>query len=241
MVMEARERVRELTESRASGDNSISPEGWSADIALRQPLSALSRWFDSRRPGALAELVDDPPEVKRIERLQKRGTRDQAFLQLCLLLEDEAAMNGESGKLHAEGWYTAFIARLIHYHSAQPLPPVQYRGGLPGYALRRVCEYVDGNLSCDVSLAQLARIAGMSAYHFARLFRQSMGVSPHQYLISRRVARARDLLSESSRPLAEISHEVGYESQSHFTAVFRKSTGLTPKVFRSRYQRKNEE
>jgi AraC family transcriptional regulator len=95
---------------------------------------------------------------------------------------------------------------------------------------------MDANLSGDISLAQLAQIAGMSSYHFARLFRQSMGVSPLQYLISRRVARAQDLLKESSRPLAEISHEVGYESQSHFTAVFRKATGFTPKVFRSQYR-----
>ncbi len=219
-----------------SGNISTSPEGLSADIGAYQPSSVLSLWFNSHQPDALAELGDEHLEEKHIETLQKQGIRDHALLQLCHLIENEAAMDGEIGELYAEGLYTAFVARLMRCHSAPQLRPIHFKGGLPGFALRQVCEYIDANLSSDISLAQLARIARMSSYHFARLFRQSMGVSPHQYLIRRRVARARDLLRESSRPLAEISHEVGYESQSHFTAVFRKSTGLTPKVFRSQYR-----
>lgn len=227
------EKVRVLIERLVSGDISVSPEGLSADTAVRQPSSVLSLWFNSYQPDALA---DEHLHWKQNEPSLKWGIRDQALLQLCQLLENEAAMDGESGRLYTDGLYIALAARLMHCFSDHAFAQTQHKGGLTGYALRQVCEYMNANLSSDISLAQLARIAGMSSYHFARLFRQRMGVSPHQYLISRRVARARDLLMESSRPLAEISHEVGYESQSHFTAVFRKSTGLTPKVFRSRYR-----
>lgn len=234
--MEVREKVRVLRERLVSGDLSISPKGLSADIAMHQPSSVPSPWFNSHPTGALTELVDEHLEEIHTEPLQKRGIRDQALLQLCQLLESEAAMDGESGRLYTEGLYTALAARLMHCYSDHAFAQTRHKGGLTGYALRQVREYVDANLSNDISLAQLARIAGMSSHHFARLFRQSMGIPPHQYLISRRVARARYLLRETSRPLAEISHEVGYESQSHFTALFRKSTGLTPKVFRSRYR-----
>jgi AraC family transcriptional regulator len=237
IVMEVRENARALRQPLVKNDICINPPGSYADLTVRQPSSVLSLSLSSFIPEAMAALLDEDVQAKHVETLVKRGFRDHVLLQLSLLLEEEAATGGQNGRLYAEGLSTALVVRLMNCFSAHPFSPAQYKGGLPGYALRQVCEYMEAYLAHDVSLAQLARIAGMSSYHFARLFRQSTGLPVHQYLTSLRLRRARELLVKSSLPLAEISREVGYESQSHFTAVFRKATGSTPKVFRSQYRR----
>ena len=79
----------------------------------------------------------------------------------------------------------------------------------------------------------LAREAGVSAFHFARLFKQSTGNSPHQYLLQRRLDRAKTMLRQAQMSLAEISASTGFADQSHFTKVFRRFTGVTPSEYRS--------
>jgi AraC family transcriptional regulator len=228
---------RTLRQPLVKDDICINPPGSYADLTVPQLSSVPSLSLSSFNPEAMAALLDEHVQAKHVEALAKHGFRDHVLLQLSLLLEEEAATGGQNGRLYAEGLSTALVARFMNCFSAHPFSPAQYKGGLPGYALRQVCVHMEAHLAHDVSLAQLARIAGMSSYHFARLFRQSTGLPAHQYLTSLRLRRARELLVKSSLPLAEISREVGYESQSHFTAVFRKATGSTPKVFRSQYRR----
>ena len=108
----------------------------------------------------------------------------------------------------------------------------QIRGGLPPGAMRRVREFVETNLSESIDLATLASIAGLSLYHFARAFKQSAGVTPHQYLVERRVARAREMLTRTSLSLSEIALATGFSDQSHFARHFRQTLGTTPAQFR---------
>jgi len=108
----------------------------------------------------------------------------------------------------------------------------QVRGGLPPRTLRLIREYIDANLGKSVCLDELARLARLSKYHFARSFKQSAGVTPHAYLIKRRVDRARELLSDMSMPLAEVALSAGFSNQSHFTCRFREQIGMTPSSYR---------
>jgi len=233
IVMEVREGGRYLRQPLAKDDICITPAGTLSAVTIRQPSAVLAMAFNAFGPDTAAQWIDDRVRAKHVEMIPQRGVRDRSLLELSLLLEEEAASGGQNGKIYAEGLSTAFMARLTNVYATHSFSPVQYKGGLIKYALRQVSEYVEANLSRDVSLEQLARIARMSPYHFSRLFRQSTGCSPHQYVINRRMERARELLIGSSRSLADISREVGYESQSHFTAVFRRTIGLTPKVFRA--------
>jgi AraC-like DNA-binding protein len=106
------------------------------------------------------------------------------------------------------------------------------RGGMADPRLRRVRDYVESHLSGDVSLGTLAQVAGLSDSHFARAFRQAKGVTPHTYVLQRRVARARRMMVESDLSLAEIALAAGFADQSHLARRFRQQTGLTPDRFR---------
>jgi AraC family transcriptional regulator len=98
--------------------------------------------------------------------------------------------------------------------------------------LERVLSYIQTHLDQDISLTELAELIGMSSHYFACLFKQSIGLSPHQYLIDCRIKRAKQLLVRQELPIVEICQQVGYQSQSYFTKIFRKHTGITPKKFR---------
>jgi transcriptional regulator of acetoin/glycerol metabolism/AraC-like DNA-binding protein len=117
-------------------------------------------------------------------------------------------------------------------HLGQLTPPPQARGGLPPGAMRRVREYVETRLGESIDLAALAGIAGLSLYHFARAFKQSVGVAPHHYLVQRRIERAQELLARTELSLSEIALATGFSDQSHFARHFRQMLGLTPGQFR---------
>jgi AraC family transcriptional regulator len=100
--------------------------------------------------------------------------------------------------------------------------------------LRRVTEYIEAHLDGDLTLAQLGAVVHMSPYHFARLFKRSMGMPPHRFVVQERIDRAMALLATQESSIARISREVGFRTPSHFTTVFRRITGVTPKAYRAR-------
>ncbi len=110
--------------------------------------------------------------------------------------------------------------------------PPQWRGGLPPRVLRRVKEYIDSHLGEDLELEQLAQTAGLSLYHFARAFKTSVGVPPHQFVLQRRLSLARDLLTGTDRPITDIAIAAGFSDQSHLARHFRQSFALSPIAFR---------
>ena len=119
----------------------------------------------------------------------------------------------------------ANVADVMHLN-------VHARGGLPPRALRRVREYIAAHLEEHISVQGLARIVGLSMYHFARAFKQSEGVTPHHFLLRCRVKRAQELLADTELPLSEIALAVGFSDQSHCARRFREFVGVTP----SRYK-----
>ena len=106
------------------------------------------------------------------------------------------------------------------------------RAGPVDRRLRRAMEFMHDNYSRELALEEIASAAYLSEYHFARLFKQITGITPHVYLANLRLERARELLLESTLPISEIAAMVGYQSQSHFTKIFKSVTGTTPRVFR---------
>ena len=106
------------------------------------------------------------------------------------------------------------------------------RGGLPPRALRRVREYIEAHLEETISIDALAGIVGLSKYHFARAFKQSEGLTPHDYLLQCRVRRAQELLANTDLPLSEIALASGFSDQSHCARRFRERVGVTPSSYR---------
>ena len=105
------------------------------------------------------------------------------------------------------------------------------RGGLPPRALRRVREYIEAHLEETISIEALAGIVGFSKYHFARAFKQSEGLTPHDYLLQCRVRRAQELLANTDLPLSEIALASGFSDQSHCARHFRERVGITPRSY----------
>jgi transcriptional regulator GlxA family with amidase domain len=103
--------------------------------------------------------------------------------------------------------------------------------GLSRRALNRACSYIAENLGERFTLNDLAREAGVSRFHFARLFRISTGRSPMAYLVQSRIERAKQMLLQSDRPVCEIAAALGFCDQSHLTRTFRRITGVTPRDF----------
>jgi AraC family transcriptional regulator len=98
--------------------------------------------------------------------------------------------------------------------------------------LRRALEFMHDNYARELALEEIAASAYLSEYHFARLFKQVTGATPHVYLANLRIEKARRLLTETAHPIIEIAAMVGYQSQSHFTKIFKAITGLTPRAYR---------
>jgi AraC family transcriptional regulator len=106
---------------------------------------------------------------------------------------------------------------------------------LQKWRLQRVQQYVDDNLSAKISLQDLASVAGLSRMHFAAQFRAAVGMRPHEYLLKQRIERAQELLKQVDVPLVEVALTIGFQSQAHFTTVFKRFVGDTPNHWRSAY------
>jgi AraC family transcriptional regulator len=119
-----------------------------------------------------------------------------------------------------------------HYSTGCPIAP-HANGLLAEPSLSRVLEYIHANLSNDLHLKELAEIADLSTFHFAKLFKRTTGWSPHQYVLGRRLERAKQLLRNSRISLSEVSLRAGFADQSHMSNVFRRLVGVTPSRFRT--------
>lgn len=100
-----------------------------------------------------------------------------------------------------------------------------------------IAEYIQTYLDHSLSITELAAVAGISPYYFARCFKQTFGVSPHQYVLRERIERAKTILLTEEHPLAELATRLGFADQSHFIRQFKRFTGLTPRAFVLQYRK----
>jgi AraC family transcriptional regulator len=149
-----------------------------------------------------------------------------------LAVNDELTAGGPGGPLAAESLANVLTVHLIR-NTLAPRAVSRPGGALPRGRLRAVVEYVEEHLDAGLTVEEMARVARLSVYHFARQFKTAAGLSPHQFVIARRVERARLLLEgESESPLAEVAADVGFCDQSQFTHHFKRLVGVTPGQFR---------
>lgn len=102
-------------------------------------------------------------------------------------------------------------------------------------AVRRATKFIDANLGQRMGLPRIAAAAGLSPFHFGRLFKQTTGRSPHQFLLERRICVAKEMLRARQLSVAEIAAELGFYDQSHFSQVFKRNAGMTPRQFTEQF------
>jgi AraC family transcriptional regulator len=146
----------------------------------------------------------------------------------------ELTAGGPGGRLAAESLANVVAVHLLRHVLAPRRPERGHDGALPRGRLRAVVEFVEEHLDAGVTLEQMAAVARLSVYHFARQFKNATGLPPHQYVIRRRVERARQLLqAETDLSLAEVAAHAGFSDQSQFCHHFKRLVGLTPGQFRA--------
>lgn len=153
----------------------------------------------------------------------------------------EAGVNPDKLERHAEGEKRlAMVARLFELPvTPETVPAAPQRRApspLPKWRLKRVVEHVDTHISEPISLAELAAAAGMSRMYFASQFKAATGMRPHDYVLRKRIEHAQRLLTTTSTPLVEIALAVGFQTQAHFTTIFKKIVGNTPLRWRREQQ-----
>ena len=158
--------------------------------------------------------------------------RDDAVKHIGLAMLAEMESGGAGGRVFGDALATALATHLLRNHGASPQAVPDGRGGLPRSALRRVTEFVNDNLATDLGLSEMAGVANLSRYHFSRQFKRSTGLSPHQYVIQRRVKRARELLSNTDLPVGDVASAVGFTHQSHLAQHVRRHFGVAPSALR---------
>jgi len=174
---------------------------------------------------AQAGLVGSP-EIAMHWHLQDDGLR-----VLLAEMGREAEAGWPAGSLYGDLLGMSLVQLLLRRYAETPVALDHVQGGMPLPKLRRVLEFAEQHLHTDIRLEQLAAEADLSAFHFARLFRDSTGVTPHQYVLEQRIARAKFLLRLGKQTIAEIALDTGFSSATNFVRAFRARTGTTPGVW----------
>jgi AraC family transcriptional regulator len=178
----------------------------------------------------VAAEVDLNPE--RVELQQVLGAYDPQIQAAALALFAELRTGGPGGRLYAESIANLLALHLLRRYSSSRPPEQARQRGLSRPTMQQVTAYIEEHLADDLTLAELAAVAGLSPFHFARRFKEAFGSSPHQYVVQRRIERARLLLTTTTWTVAVIAQAVGCASESHLALHFKRLTGLTPRHFR---------
>jgi AraC family transcriptional regulator len=229
-------------EARSEGISRVVPPP--AGSILMVPAGRPARWrwgshSDSLHvflePGLVARVAEgafglDPARVSLppLDGLHLPPLRDA-----LLAVNDELTADAGGGRLAAESLATLLAVHLLRNATApRPLTRRTY-GALPQRQLRAVVEYVEEHLDAGLTLEQMSAAAHLSPYHFARRFKAATGLPPHQYVLARRVERARQLLQGGGDfSLAEVAASAGFSDQSQLTRHFKRLAGVTPGRFR---------
>jgi len=184
-------------------------------------------------PALLASTAEelascDPAGLTLVER---SGFQDPLLTQIGLALWQELEQAAPA-KLYAQTAAQMLAVHLLHNYTSLPGNIEEDAQGLSPRQLRHTRDFILAHLNQDLSLEMLAQQVGFSPYHFARLFRQATGESPHQFVLRQRIERAKWLLRETDMPLAHVALESGFATQSHLTQVFKRYLNLTPRTYR---------
>ncbi|MBD2750577.1 helix-turn-helix transcriptional regulator [Microvirga sp. BT688] len=158
--------------------------------------------------------------------------------QLMLQLDRILAQPENYSRMYVEAFATVLLAEVMACQAVDLKPGHRTewhrpaKGGLASWQRKAVCDYIEENLQQDISLAELAAIARLSPYHFCRAFKEAVGEPPHRYQMSRRIEQAKTLLAKPSLSVSDVAATVGYGSLSRFSALFRQTTGHSPREYR---------
>lgn len=218
-------RRREVPELRL-GDAQLVDLGDNPVVSLDIPFDSL-RFYISQI--ALDEMANEAG-MRRVKGLYAPnfGARDLVMFGLAQALAGAMDEPGDGTTMFSDCIALAFFAHIVRAYGSVPAGGRNARGGLASWQLQRARDFINANLAGDPSISEVAKVCGLSTNYFVRAFKQATGVPPYRWLTKQRVERAKELLQDPGRELADIAQLCGFVDQSHFTRVFSRSEGYSP-------------
>lgn len=226
-------RLEQIVDNKVQGapfsptDITIAPSGLCSQCRWTQEIELMHLILDPKLVNCIAHESVEPDCVELMPHFIKS---DPLIYQIGLALKTQLETNDSSSYLYAESAATFLAAHLLQHYSNRKHTLRTYEGGLPQDKLKQAIDYIQAHLTQDVSVEAIADYLGISRYYFCRLFKQSTGFSPHQYVIRCRVERAKQLLLQRKKSIADIAIACGFTHQSHLTRHFKRLLGVTPKT-----------
>lgn len=216
-------------ERREPGDIAIIPAG----IAHRCSWSTEGEFeVLAIEPSFINQIGEDLIDRDRIQLIPQFMSEQDPLIQgIFSTLRDELKSSKIGGSLLVDSLKTTLAIQLLRQYCTTKPKLSSHQDGLSSLKLQHVKDYINEHLHEDLKLIELAALAQVSPYYFLRLFKQSVGLTPHQYILQRRIEKAKFLLQHSELGVAEIASRVGFCDQSHLTQYFKRIVGITPKQF----------
>jgi AraC family transcriptional regulator len=199
------------------------------------PINSLNFYIPRRSLDACAD-DSDPGRIGELNFTPGVGVNDKSLAALGDALLPVFDRADQVNKLFVDHVTSAVVAHVAQAFGRMELKKQHPRGGLPVWQERRVKEFIEANLDGEVTVMQLARACGLSGHHFSRAFRRSTGMAPHQWLLQRRVDKAKQLLRDARLPLSQVAVFREFAHQSHFTRVFTRLVGVSPGQWQRQYR-----
>ena len=222
------------------GDVDIIPAGMASQWTLGARDSALVIDISQEHLLELAAgMAIEPSETALLNRFKVRDTKLE---HLAWALKEEMDEGFPSGQLYIDSIGSAMASHLLCRHSIGATRGVKVQaGGMAAFRLRRVLSFIEGNLNGDLPLSAIAALSGLSISHCQRAFCRFMGVSIHQYVLRRRVERAKNLLANTKLTVSDVAIAAGFAHQSHMALQMRRLLGVSPGEFRNELDLRDEQ
>ena len=215
------------------GDNLFIPAGQPSYWCQDKSGITCSPLFICLKPELIQQVAEASDiDSNRFDLAHSFGQQDSQLHQIGMLLFAELRSGGVMGKLYVESLTQVLVIHLLRHYSNLIQPITAQNRSFTRTQLQQAIDYIHTYLDRDLSLAELASVVNISPTYFASLFKQEMGISPHQYVIRQRVEQAKLMLAKTDLAIADIALQVGFSSQSHLTQQFKRFTGMTPKQVR---------
>jgi AraC family transcriptional regulator len=187
------------------------------------------------RPEFLSQIAHESvnPERVEIDLAYIQPKIDPLIWQIGLSLTTVLQTAPQNSSLYADSMATALAAHLLQFYTTRQHTLREYTDGLSSAKLQQAIDFINEHLGENLSLTEIAAQVDMSQFYFCRLFKQSVGTTPHKYLIQQRVERSKSLLRQRECSIVDIAADCGFANPSHFAKCFRKYTGVSPQQFRS--------
>jgi AraC family transcriptional regulator len=213
------------------GGTQIAAPGEQVTCSFKKPAEAIHIYVPRSVVAKTYAEIHQLPGSTEFELVDPAFAADPIMGKLAWTLLEANGLRSPFSRLYCESLAMAVLARAMEFKHGE-LVPVGNRTGLLPWRLRRTIEYMDDNLGEPITLNDIAEHAGLSRMHFAAQFKRATGLSPHSFLMIKRLEMAKAMLLDEELPIVQIAFSVGFRSQAHFTSVFRKATGTTPARWR---------